>query len=62
MAKTLHPISVRRLAETRSTVTFTFELESGIEYQPGQYVTVELAGVEDPQGRRRPFSLSSSPT
>ncbi|HEX2238000.1 MAG TPA: FAD-dependent oxidoreductase [Gammaproteobacteria bacterium] len=62
MAKTLHPISVRRLVETRSVVTFTFELESGIEYQPGQYVTVQLAGVEDPQGPRRPFSLSSSPT
>jgi ferredoxin-NADP reductase len=62
MAKTLHPISVLCWEETRSVVTFAFELEHGLEYQAGQYVTLKLAGVKDPRGSQRPFTLSSSPT
>jgi ferredoxin-NADP reductase len=62
MSKTLHPISIRRVRETDSVMTFAFELERTVEYQAGQYVTLKLAGVEDPQGPQRPFSLSSSPT
>ncbi|MGH8503751.1 MAG: FAD-dependent oxidoreductase [Gammaproteobacteria bacterium] len=62
MSKTLHPISVRHWKETDSVATFAFELERDLEYEAGQYVTLKLAGVEDPRGPQRPFTLSSSPT
>jgi glycine betaine catabolism B len=62
MSKTLQPISIRHVRETGSVVTFAFELEGAVQYQAGQYVTLKLAGVEDPRGPQRPFTLSSSPT
>ncbi len=42
--------------------TFKFTLDSQeLTYQAGQYLTIDLA-VEDPRGKRRPFTISSSPT
>ena len=49
--------------ETRSVATFRFEAPvSGFAYEPGQFVTVEIEGLDDPRGPSREFTLSSSPT
>jgi len=50
MSKTLHPISIRRVRGIGSVVIFAFKLKCATEYQAGQYVTLKLATVEDPQG------------
>lgn len=62
MASTLDISSITARAETPDTQTFTFELDNSLDYQPGQYVTLKLADVDDPRGPQRPFTLSSSPT
>lgn len=63
MASTLKAISIDSRKETPSARTFCFELDSGgLDYRPGQYITVRLEGIEDPRGPQRPFTLSSSPT
>src|SRR5574341_440996 len=42
--------------------TFKFGLNhQDLNHQAGQYLTLDLP-VEDPRGKRRPFTLSSSPT
>ena len=56
------PLMGRR-RETPSVLTFQFGIEgTGFRYLPNQFVFLELPGVQDPRGPRRPFSLSSSPT
>lgn len=48
--------------ESAFAKTFKFVLDSQeFTYQAGQYLTIDLA-VEDPRGKRRPFTISSSPT
>lgn len=42
--------------------TFKFDLRNhDFTHQAGQYLTIDLP-VEDPRGKRRPFTISSSPT
>lgn len=42
--------------------TFKFDLNNNdFTHQAGQYLTIDLP-VEDPRGKRRPFTISSSPT
>jgi len=54
---------IGRRRETPSVLTFRFGIEgTGFRYLPNQFVFLELPGVRDPRGPRRPFSLSSSPT
>ncbi len=56
------PLMSRR-RETPSVLTFQFGIGgTGFRYLPNQFVFLELPGVQDPRGPRRPFSLSSSPT
>lgn len=63
MAATLALTSVESRSETPSARTFFFGLEQdGLDYLPGQYITIRLEGLEDPRGPQRPFTLSSSPT
>lgn len=61
MATTLKVNSITANPETAGTQTFTFNLDNKLDYQPGQYVTLKLADVDDPRGPQRPFTLSSSP-
>jgi len=63
MAITIEINTVEAWQETPSVRTFAFEpADPSFEYQPGQYISVELPGVDDPRGPMRPFTLSSSPT
>ena len=62
MTSTLQVTHLGSRPETPSSQTFVFELENRPYYLPGQYITLTLAGVEDPRGPQRPFTLSSSPT
>ncbi|HKZ22726.1 MAG TPA: FAD-binding oxidoreductase, partial [candidate division Zixibacteria bacterium] len=42
--------------------TFKFGLNSQeLNHQAGQYLTIDLP-IDDPRGKRRPFTISSSPT
>ncbi|MCS3902181.1 ferredoxin-NADP reductase [Methylohalomonas lacus] len=62
MATTLTPTAVETQPQTETTRTFVFHFDDPPAYRAGQYVTVKLAGVDDPRGPQRPFTLSSSPT
>ena len=54
---------IGRRRETPSVQTFQFGIGgTGFRYRSNQFVFLELPGVQDPRGPRRPFSLSSSPT
>jgi ferredoxin-NADP reductase len=58
----LEPVLRGRRRETGTVTTFVFDLEGQeFDYRAGQHVVMELDGVDDPRGRRRPFTLSSSP-
>ncbi len=49
--------------ETPTVKTFRFERpDVPFAFRPGQYMAVRIAGVDDPRGDSRTFSLSSSPT
>ena len=49
-------------SESPYAKTFKFSLiNSEFTHQAGQYLTIDLP-VEDPRGKRRPFTISSSPT
>lgn len=49
--------------ETPTVTTFRFERpDAPFGYRPGQYLAVRIAGVTDPRGDSRTFSISSSPT
>lgn len=63
MATVLELKSIEFRRETPSAGTFIFGLtEGGLDYEPGQYVSIKLEGVNDPRGPQRPFTLSTSPT
>ena len=50
-------------AETPSVKTFVFSRPNApFDFLPGQYLALQLKGVEDPRGDSRTFSISSSPT
>lgn len=50
-------------AETPTVTTFSFELpESPFSFRPGQYVVLRQAGLSDPRGDSRTFSISSAPS
>jgi len=63
MSSDYTPVAVEAYAETPTTQTFRFRLDGAMfDFRPGQYVTVKIAGVDDPRGPQRPFTLSSSPS
>lgn len=54
-------VSKKEVAE--DTFEFIFELELEMQYEPGQYVWVEVIHMQmpDPKGNRRAFSITSIP-
>ena len=62
MALTLELKLIEAKNESPFSKTFKFGLDrTNLDYQAGQYLTLDLP-VEDERGKRRPFTISSSPT